>query len=242
LSRLETVSCTHIASLIVEASKTTASMTGQEERDMLLARHFGLVALLRSGLATHPRTSSEAGFVAIVNELIALGNKKSWLRESIWWAISQGMEQVHASAVDWKSGALRSSALLLFEKDDLWSPEKVSLVVQLQAMEVAVDWKPFLCPPFKNPLLITSSNLTALARILKVRASRYAAFVFTAAKSHSRIRVRMVTRREICRKQPPDSGSPSRTGFGTCYWTIYFHVQAQSLSTTISSVIFSEWW
>jgi len=44
-----------IVSIILDSSKTQGSMTGQEERDVLFARLFGLTSVIQSGLLVRQR-------------------------------------------------------------------------------------------------------------------------------------------------------------------------------------------
>ncbi|KAF8894690.1 hypothetical protein BD779DRAFT_1609359 [Infundibulicybe gibba] len=95
LSRIATVTCTQIATMIVEGTKSQGSMTGQEERDVLFARLFGLMAVTQSGLLVRAgvasgsiQASSLQGYDEVITELLALGEKKTWLRESAWWAVA----------------------------------------------------------------------------------------------------------------------------------------------------------
>ncbi|KAL1735154.1 DNA polymerase phi-domain-containing protein, partial [Schizophyllum commune] len=60
LSRLDTITCAQITTLIADASKPQGSISGQEERDLLFARLFGFTAVIQSGLLvrTKPLSSS----------------------------------------------------------------------------------------------------------------------------------------------------------------------------------------
>ena len=58
LSRLDTINCSQIIPIVLEYSQTHGSMSGQEIRDALLARLFGLSVLIRSGLVFRPPSSS----------------------------------------------------------------------------------------------------------------------------------------------------------------------------------------
>ena len=56
--------------------ETSGSMKGNEVRDVLLGRIFGLGAIVRSGLVTKAAETAE-----VVQELATTANKKSFLRE-----------------------------------------------------------------------------------------------------------------------------------------------------------------
>ncbi|KAF5386843.1 hypothetical protein D9615_001886 [Tricholomella constricta] len=178
LSRIETVTCSQIVTLIVDGTKTGGSMTGQEERDVLFARLFGLTAVIQSGLlvrtgslttsassAAHASTLSS--YEETIKQLIALGENKSWLRESAWWTIILAVDALKESEVTWKKDAVDVTLHQLFEENKDWSPEKVALALKLQALHPDHNWRKCFAPSFKNPDLLHGSNLQNLARILK---------------------------------------------------------------------------
>jgi DNA polymerase phi len=176
------VTCSQIISLIVDASKPQGSITGQEERDLLFARLFGLTAVIRSGLiarssslstsaSSAPLVSTPESFKEIITNLIAIGEKKSWLRESAGWTILLAIEQVEGSTVDWKDDAVESLVELNFVESKAWSPEKLAIAMKLQQMRPKRNWKAAFAPTFKNPDLLATGNLLNVARILKVRSS-----------------------------------------------------------------------
>ncbi|KAK2460593.1 hypothetical protein APHAL10511_007063 [Amanita phalloides] len=178
LSRINTVTCTQIINLMLDGTKIQGSMTGQEERDMLFARLFGFTSVIQSGLlvrmgalptslSTAPQISSLPCFEQMVKELFALGQKKSWLRESSSWAIGLALDAVHDSEVAWKAEAVDFLLQHLFVDDNTWSSGKVALTFKLQEKYPSRDWNRYLSPPFKNASLLHPSNLQSLGMILK---------------------------------------------------------------------------
>lgn len=151
-------------------------MTGQEERDVLFARLFGLTSIIQSGLllrdATLPSSSTAASdlssYKEVITQLSALGEKKSWLRESVWWSISLAVDTLTSSDVSWKDDALDATITAIYSESKSWTPEKVALTLKLQSFYPSRDWKKVLSPTFKNPDLLSTGNLTIIARILKV--------------------------------------------------------------------------
>ncbi|KAJ4480701.1 DNA polymerase phi-domain-containing protein [Lentinula edodes] len=178
LSRIETVTCSQIFALIMDATKSQGSMTGQEERDVLFARLFGMTAIIQSGLIvrTKPLPTSQSsatlassfeGYEQVLTELLVLGEKKSWLRESAWWAISLAADSLKAAEVPWKDEAVHATAQHLFVENKIWSPEKIALALKLQSAFEEFNWRPLFSPTFKNPDLLSNVNLQTLALILK---------------------------------------------------------------------------
>ena len=152
-------------------------MTGQEERDNLFARLFGIKAIIQSGLLvkeTPLRTSSNAPtslqcVEAVVNELLALSEKKSWLRESCWWTMLSVVDVIDSSSIPWKDEAIGLVVSKIYVEDKSWSPEKVAMTIKLKQIRPGLDWGEYITSPFKGVDILASSNLVALGRIMKVR-------------------------------------------------------------------------
>lgn len=227
LSRIDTVTCSQIVLLVLDSSKTQGSMTGQEERDVFFARLFGLTSVIQSGLllreTTLPSSSTAAsdleGYTEVITELLALGEKKSWLRESAWWSIGLAADALAASAVSWKGEAVDATISAIYSETKAWTPEKVALTLKLQAAYPSREWKQLLAPTFKNPDLLSTGNLLTLARILKVRylgASQNGVFshITLTPRVLCRNPMRTRTRRQMCRNRA--HGSRSCTSSGTC--------------------------
>ena len=154
-------------------------MSGQEERDVLFARLFGLTSIIQSGLlvrqtplptsaSTSALASNLVGYKETVSQLLVLGEKKSWLRESAWWTTSLALDALNASDVSWKEEAVEAPVEHIFVDNKIWTPEKVALTLKLQALYPERDWRKHLSPTFKISEMLSTGNLTTLARILKV--------------------------------------------------------------------------
>ena len=175
LSRLETVTCGQIMALVLDASKTQGSMSGQEERDNLFARLFGISSIIQSGLITRngtlPTSSTSASslnsYESVITTLVALGEKKSWLRESAWWVFASAIGALAKSEVEWKGQGVEATFDIIYAKGSGWTPEKLALTLRLQALFPEKDWSPVLSPVFKSTDILTK-NLRVVANILKV--------------------------------------------------------------------------
>lgn len=177
LSRIDTVTCSQIVSLIIDSSKTQGSMTGQEERDVYFARLFGLTTVIQSGLLVRTKplatsassvtaASSASSYQETISQLIALGEKKSWLRESAWWIVGLAIDALRDSDVLWKEDVVEPVIQTIFTENKHWSSEKVAMVFKLQNLYPNYDWHKALS--LRNPDLLSTGNLQSLARILKV--------------------------------------------------------------------------
>lgn len=176
LSRLDTVTCGQILKLLLDASKTQGSMSGQEERDNLFARLFGVTSIIHSGLivrtGTLPTSSTSASslesYELVVTTLIALGEKKSWLREGAWWALASAIENLARSDVEWKDQAVRATLDSIHAKGSTWTPERLALTLRLQALFPEKDQSSLLLTVFKGTDILATQNLKLIANILKV--------------------------------------------------------------------------
>lgn len=193
LARIDTVTCTQVLSLLKDSTKKQGSMSRQEERDVLFARLFGLMAVIRSGLLVRqtPLSASSSSsssstpvstlknYEEVLQILLDIGEAKVWLRESAWWVMVLALDAVQSSSVPWKKDAFDATISLLFLKERekekgkaaFWTPEKVAMTLKLQSLMPDHDWDDLLAPMFKGRNLFTPTNLVSLGRILKVHFS-----------------------------------------------------------------------
>ncbi|EGO20980.1 hypothetical protein SERLADRAFT_452123 [Serpula lacrymans var. lacrymans S7.9] len=182
LSRLDTITCSQTVALLLNYTKTNGSMTGQEERDMIFARLFGFTAIIQSGLLVRQRplptsassatlASSLEGFNEVLTELIVLGDKKSWLRESAWWSIGLAIDVLSTSDAPWKKEAFEATIQSIFVDQNIWTPEKVAVALKMQLLVPQHNWQKTLSTTFKSPDLLSPVNLSALAQIMKETSS-----------------------------------------------------------------------
>jgi len=152
-------------------------MTGQEQRDMLFARLFGFMSIIQSGLLVRadslPKSvlvevSTLSNYTDVLSQLIALGEKKSWLRESVWHAILAAIDILHSSKVTWKADAVETTCQQIFVEYKSWTPEKVAVALKMKSLYPEKDWTKTFSPTFKNGDLVAATNLQTLARIVKV--------------------------------------------------------------------------
>lgn len=143
---------------------------------MLFARLFGLKAVIQSGLlfsqkplrSSSTSSSSLKAFESFLTELLVLGEKKSWLRESCWWSLLSAVKALSTSNVPWKGSAFDMLFDRIYINDKAWGPEKVALTLRLQKIHPNADWQTFCGSYFKNSDILAATNLIALGRLLKV--------------------------------------------------------------------------
>lgn len=177
ISRINSVTCAQIITLISDSTKAHGSMTGQEERDVLFARLFGFMSIIQSGLLVRIGSSSNSApvemstlsnYTDILSQLITLGEKKSWLRESVWHTILTAIDVLHSSKVTWKSDAVETTCQQIFVEYKFWTPEKIAVALKMKSLYPEKNWTKIFSPTFKNGDPVAAANLQTLARIVKV--------------------------------------------------------------------------
>ncbi len=186
LSRLDTISSSQVISLVLSTSEVQGSMERSEIMDRSFACLFGLVSVIQSRLLyretslptspSHKLASSLSDFQTVWRELIALGMKKSWLRESCWWALGLSLDgfQAHGS-VPWKTDAIQWIIDAVFEAKESnlpsipWTPDKLAITLKVMHLAPSANWKSLLVPTFKDGHPLALTNLTNFGRILRVR-------------------------------------------------------------------------
>ncbi|KAK4058782.1 DNA-directed DNA polymerase [Microbotryomycetes sp. JL221] len=175
LSRLPHAEAAAVLPVIISSSTPTNSSDSKEERELLFGRLFGLHAFLRSGIPTSPQAQDEELFKEVILALVALSNKKSWIKESAYWVIVQAVRDLQQlqgkKAPKFKNDAISWVAQRLLvdarEKGRGWTPEKVALVLALQSYETDIDFKSVLAPTFPSGNVLSRNSLSALAQALK---------------------------------------------------------------------------
>ena len=183
LSRLNTVSSSQIVSLVLHISEVRGSMERSEIMDLCFARLFGLVSVIQSGLlyratlptSSHKLASSLSDFQTVWKELIALGTKKSWLRESCWWALGLSLDglQAHGS-IPWKTDAMQWTIDTVFEAEEPnlpsipWTPDKLAITLKLMRLVPSAEWESLLASTFQGGHPLALTNLGYIGRILRV--------------------------------------------------------------------------
>ncbi|KAI9446728.1 DNA polymerase phi-domain-containing protein [Lactarius indigo] len=192
LSRVSTVSCAQILALVLDASRTTGNQTGQEERDLLFARLFGLASIVHSGLLirTHPSLpqshsapSTPESCEAVLNALCTLACAKSWLAEAAYWVVGSALvllaaardedvpwrEKVVLALLEEEFGEASSVEERAAKSGVVWTPEKIALALRAQRLwpEREHEWRWIWAPTFKRGNIFHRANLVTLARILR---------------------------------------------------------------------------
>ncbi|GAA6061834.1 hypothetical protein JCM10212_000751 [Sporobolomyces blumeae] len=160
---------------LIEATTSKAGTDAREERDLLFARLVGCHALIRSGILVRPEgKASDDGetWKEVVQTLVSLGNKKTWIKEPAYWVICEGLKALlEGPESAWKDETTKWAVQRLVndarEKAKGWGPDKVAIVLVLQSYGVDADFSSILAPTFSSGSLLSRSSLHALASALR---------------------------------------------------------------------------
>ena len=161
------------------SSQTQGSMQGHEIRDQYFSRLFGFVSIIQSGLLFRASTLPTSGsnrtlsatltdFQAVCEGLLALGDKKTWLKESCWWALGLALSGLSLSSPLWKQEAFAWLSETVYAESQHWSSERVAFTINFQRISPSLGWKDILRPTFKDSDMLSSRNVPTIARILRV--------------------------------------------------------------------------
>ncbi|KAI0290438.1 hypothetical protein B0F90DRAFT_1812301 [Multifurca ochricompacta] len=192
LSRVTTVSCAQILALLLEGSRATSNQTGQEERDLLFARLFGLTAIVHSVSSfvcapcclTLPLHRARSKAVLLCSPLCAHSRvpNRGLLRRRTGriGCAMDALAEANDDDLPWREEALR----VLFDEEfgdshstdkgaeqgrSLWTPEKIALACVHRGcgQKREHEWRGLWAPTIKHGNVLHPSNLVTLARILR---------------------------------------------------------------------------
>ena len=123
-----------------EATTPRQGTDNREERDLLFAKLVGCHALIRSGVLVRPEGSASnqgEAWKEVVQSLMTLGNKKSWIKEPSTWVITEALKSLLESESEWKDETVKWAVQRLVndarEKAKGWGPDKIAIVLVLQS-------------------------------------------------------------------------------------------------------------
>lgn len=139
----------HVLGLLVDKTQAVGNIPGQEERDYFFGQLFGLECFVKSKTLLKDNTR----WNSVLNLLLRLGNKKSWLRPQCGWVLVQALEQMDQADTEETLSRVAAAGMAK-------TPEGVA------AWIVALNRYPNLRPqPWKNPL--STKSLPDLTLVLK---------------------------------------------------------------------------
>lgn len=99
----------------------------------MFARLFGITSVVNSG-SLFSSSATIQDFRIVTGELVNLGRKKGWLRESAWWTLISAVEGLLDSSAPWQDEAVTEVIDKLYgrEGEGGWSSEKIALTLMLE--------------------------------------------------------------------------------------------------------------
>jgi DNA polymerase phi len=80
-----------------------------------------------------------------------------------------GVDVLHKAEVKWKVDGIEATIQQVLTDYKSWTSEKIAVALKLQSLYPEKNWTKLFAPTFKGGDILASTNLQALARILKVR-------------------------------------------------------------------------
>ncbi|PHH74375.1 hypothetical protein CDD80_3112 [Ophiocordyceps camponoti-rufipedis] len=148
-SRYDGLTFEKVLALLVDKTQTGGKISGQEERDHYFGQLFGIECFVKSGVIF----CDDSRWDLVLELLLKLGGKKSWLRPQCGWILVQAIQHMNQEQVE-KS---------LARVDDAGIAKTAEGVA---AWLVALERFPRLkLKPWRNPL--SAKSLNDLAAVLK---------------------------------------------------------------------------
>ncbi|KAK1833762.1 DNA polymerase V [Podospora conica] len=140
-----------VLGILIEKTQAGGNVPGQEERDRYFGQLFGIECFVRSGILF----SDKRRWLAMLDLVLGLGQKKSWLKSQCGFVIVQAVSQM-------KKKLAEKTLQKLAEDGYAKTPEGVGIWI------AALDRFPDMdvpAQPWKNPL--AAASLQALPPVLK---------------------------------------------------------------------------
>ena len=123
--------------IVDEATATSGSLKGGEERDRIFGRLFGLFAIIQSEILFRPRSGLKS-FEQTLSMLAKLYHSKPWLKESTGWAILTLIRSFvrHREQIAWSHKGLERLYEMLFPLNCDWTPEMIAWMLCIQSADL----------------------------------------------------------------------------------------------------------
>ncbi|KAJ2956399.1 hypothetical protein NQZ79_g7736 [Umbelopsis isabellina] len=148
--------------LLHQYTERTGAMTGEEARDMMFGRIFGLRSIVSSGILSRPSTTIE-DFQQIFEDLHEISLTKSYLSEVCYHVLISMLPMVNN--VQHKDQVLEA-LVATFVADGINTPDQLQLVLAIKKYAPDFDLsKQFAA--WKSQNILDVENLPKIARLLK---------------------------------------------------------------------------
>ncbi|KAI8329969.1 DNA polymerase phi-domain-containing protein [Chlamydoabsidia padenii] len=163
LSVMECITTKLVLDLLCQYTERTSAMSGEETRDMLFGRLFGIMAIVASGLLSRPATTSTDDVLRMVNLVSDISNTKAYLNEVSYHVIINMLPSVDKME---DKDKVMDTILGLFVRENMANVDEVNLTLAIQQQMAGVD----LSRPFKgwaNDNVFDRANLQHMATIVR---------------------------------------------------------------------------
>ncbi|KAI8825821.1 DNA polymerase phi-domain-containing protein [Fimicolochytrium jonesii] len=161
LRQLEFLTAGTILALLTKLTQTEGAK-GQEEREILFGRIFGLMAICQAGMISRASTTIE-DVQTIVTSLLKYASSKSYLRETCFCVLITMSEELTDGKLEEEAIAFMIPAVLkngVEDAEDLW------FALVMQSRYPKFDWASVL-PTWKHAQLLHPKNQSQLIELLK---------------------------------------------------------------------------
>ncbi|GAA5816212.1 hypothetical protein MFLAVUS_009738 [Mucor flavus] len=162
LAVVDLISAKLVLDLLFQYTERTGSMSGDETRDMLFGRLFGLMSVVASGMIARSSTTSE-DIIRIVESLHEMASAKSYLAEVCHHVVINILPYLKDTE---HQAAVIEKVKELFFNGPITNVDQLNLVVGIQQQLENVDLSEQLSN-WKSQTILDAANLAHLANILK---------------------------------------------------------------------------
>ncbi|KAJ3189227.1 hypothetical protein HDU85_002852 [Gaertneriomyces sp. JEL0708] len=161
LRSLEFLKVSTIFHLLIKLTQTLGAK-GQEEKDILFGRIFGILAICQADMLRRPHTTLDET-KELVTALLKYSSSKSYVRETCFKVLITILENIQGHALENEVIAYLVPAVLAKEVS---TPEDLWFAVVAQSKHPEFDWASAL-PSWKSGSIYNRNNLGKVVEILK---------------------------------------------------------------------------
>ncbi|KAI9246187.1 DNA polymerase phi-domain-containing protein [Sporodiniella umbellata] len=159
LAVVDLISVGLVLDLLFKWTEITGSMKGDEVRDMLFGRLFGLMSIVAAGMISRESTTEE-DFIRILSSLKEMSAKKSYLSEVCHHVVINLLSRVKGTH---HQTLVVEQIKALFFSGPITHVDQLNVVLSLRHVEVDLS-EPL--KNFKDQAVLNSANLPRLSRII----------------------------------------------------------------------------
>ncbi|KAI8080065.1 DNA polymerase phi-domain-containing protein [Halteromyces radiatus] len=136
LSIIDCIGTNLVLDLLCQYTERTNGMSGEEVRDMLFGRLFGIMAIVASGLLTRSSSTSVDDVLRILDLVSEIANAKTYLNEVCYHVIINMLPHVNKME---KKDQVMDKIMTLFLRESIANVDEVNLTLAIQQQVSDVD-------------------------------------------------------------------------------------------------------